>query len=258
MPCCSGSPNAIRGRSRNSTIEERQIATPMARIGPGVIFPGHHHSGPEECYVISGDVIIQGRHLHAGDFHHADGGSEHDPITSMYGGEVLLVVGPRIIRARSDPRRFEDMHMMKTGLVLSAMVLLSSSPAAAQAVAGAERARPVTGDPGVSSMSVIDRPEFRVLRDYAEPGATRRLHSHEGTTYHVFVLITGQLLLTVEGESPVEVTQGQALYLKGGAKHTFKNTGAATATIVEIFGKAPAKAGDEAAARAVAAALAGR
>ena len=71
---------------------ERQTATLLARIGPGVVYPGHHHSGPEECYVISGDVIIQGQHLHAGDFHHADAGSEHEPLTSLHGGEVLLVV----------------------------------------------------------------------------------------------------------------------------------------------------------------------
>jgi hypothetical protein len=42
--------------------------------------------------VISGDVIIQGQHLRAGDFHHADAGSEHDPLTSIHGAEVLLVV----------------------------------------------------------------------------------------------------------------------------------------------------------------------
>jgi quercetin dioxygenase-like cupin family protein len=132
--------------------------------------------------------------------------------------------------------------MMKTVLVLSATVLLHASSAAGQAVGGAERARPVAGDPGLSTMVVIDRPEFRVLRDYAEPGATRRMHSHDDATYHVFVLVTGQLLLTIEGESPVEVTQGQALYLKGGAKHTFKNTGTAAATIVEVFGRAPAAA----------------
>ena len=131
--------------------------------------------------------------------------------------------------------------MMKTVLALSAVVLLSASSALAQAVAGAERARPVTGDPGVSSMVVIDRPEFRVLRDYAEPGATRRMHAHADTTYHVFVLITGQLLLTVEGESPVEVTPGQALYLKGGAQHTFKNTGTVASTIVEVFGRSPCR-----------------
>jgi len=122
---------------------------------------------------------------------------------------------------------------------LAALVLCASS-AGAQAVGGADAARPVASAPGISSMLVMDRPEFRVLRDYAEPGATRRMHSHDDATYHVFTLITGQLRLTIEGESPVSVTQGQVLYLKGGAKHTFTNTGTVTATIVEVFGKAPA------------------
>jgi quercetin dioxygenase-like cupin family protein len=141
--------------------------------------------------------------------------------------------------------------MLKTVLTLTAAILLSPSSAPGQAVAGAERARPVTGDPGVSSMVVIDRPEFRVLRDYAEPGATRRMHSHDDATYQVFVLITGQLLLTIDGESPVEVTPGQALFLKGGAKHTFKNTGTVAATIVEVFGRnAPTAARDDAGALA--------
>ena len=128
--------------------------------------------------------------------------------------------------------------------VPSALLLacaLMTAHASAQAVGGAEKARPVAGDPGVSSMLVVEQPEFRVLRDYAEPGATRRMHSHDDATWHVFTLVTGQLLLTVEGESPVEVTQGQVLNLKGGAKHTFKNTGAVIATIVEVFGKAPPK-----------------
>lgn len=109
---------------------------------------------------------------------------------------------------------------------------------AMQAVGGADKARPVAGDPGISSMVVMDQPAFRVLRDYAEPGAVRRMHSHDDATWHVFTLVTGQLVLTVEGEPPVEVAQGQVVNLKGGAKHTFKNTGAVTATIVEVFGKA--------------------
>jgi mannose-6-phosphate isomerase-like protein (cupin superfamily) len=115
--------------------------------------------------------------------------------------------------------------------------LLSASPVLAQAVGGAEQARPVAGDPGVSSMVVTTQPQFRVLRDYAEPGAVRRVHSHDDATWHVFVLVTGQLTLAVEGENSVDVTQGQILTLKGGAKHTFKNTGSVTATIVEVFGR---------------------
>ena len=125
-------------------------------------------------------------------------------------------------------------------LAVMCVFLLSAAPAAAQAVGGADKARPVAGDPGISSMAVFDQPQFRVLRDYAEPGAVRRLHSHDDATWHVFVLVTGQLTLTVDGESPVDVTQGQVLTLKGGAKHTFKNTGSVAATIVEVFGKTAA------------------
>ena len=120
---------------------------------------------------------------------------------------------------------------------IAAVCLLGSAAAFAQAVGGAENARPVAGDPGISSMVVIDQPQFRVLRDYAEPGAVRRMHAHEDATYHVLTLVTGQLTLTIEGESPIEVKQGQVVTLKGGAKHTFTNTGTVTATIVEIFGK---------------------
>jgi quercetin dioxygenase-like cupin family protein len=124
-------------------------------------------------------------------------------------------------------------------LILIALLSMSAAPALAQAVGGAEKARPVAGDPGVSTMLVMDQPQYRVLRDYAEPGAVRRMHSHDDATWHVFTLVTGQLTLTIEGEPPMEVTQGQVVSLKGGAKHTFKNTGTVTATIVEVFGKAP-------------------
>jgi quercetin dioxygenase-like cupin family protein len=142
------------------------------------------------------------------------------------------------------PHERNGRSRMTLGLMPLALLLalsLAATPASGQAVGGADKARPVAGDPGLTTMVVLDRPEFRVLRDYAEPGATRRMHSHDDATWHVFTLVTGQLLLTIEGESPVEVTQGEVLYLKGGAKHTFKNTGTATATIVEVFGKAPPK-----------------
>lgn len=128
---------------------------------------------------------------------------------------------------------------MKSTLAAAALfTLLGASLLIAQAVGGPEKGRPVKGDPGISSMPVMERPDFRVLRDWAEPGAVRRMHNHPDTTYHVFTLVTGQLTLTVEGQPPIEVTQGDVVELKGGAMHTFVNTGKVTATIVEVFGKA--------------------
>ena len=128
--------------------------------------------------------------------------------------------------------------MLRT-LILSALIAAGfGSPIFAQAIGGPEKRRPVQGDPGISSMVVMDRPDFRVLRDWAEPGAVRRMHNHADATYHVFTLLTGQLTLTVDGQEPVDVKAGDVMELKGGVMHTFKNTGTVTATIVEVFGKA--------------------
>jgi quercetin dioxygenase-like cupin family protein len=127
--------------------------------------------------------------------------------------------------------------MLRRVFVIIGFAMLSTSQAFAQAVAGFEKAKPVTGDPGVFSMVVTEETAYRVLRDYAEPGATRRMHNHKDATWHVFTLITGQLRLTIEGEPPRDVAQGEVVTLKGGAMHSFTNTGKVTATIVEVFGK---------------------
>jgi quercetin dioxygenase-like cupin family protein len=122
-------------------------------------------------------------------------------------------------------------------LAAGALLTLLAQAAWAQAVGGADKARPVRGDPGISSMVVMDQPEFSVLRDYAEPGATRRMHSHDTVKWIVFTLVTGKLILTFEGQAPIEVEPGQVLHFKGTARHTFKNVASVTATIVEVFGK---------------------
>jgi quercetin dioxygenase-like cupin family protein len=143
------------------------------------------------------------------------------------------------------------------GLMVTLALTMVTTSAWAQAVAHPEQAKPVTGDPGISSSQVLNETPYRVLRDYAEPGATRRMHNHPDATFHVFVLITGKLRLTVEGQAPVEVNPGEALPLKGGVMHTFTNIGSQIATVVEVFGKAPAAAADAAFGQALALAFSG-
>jgi len=74
---------------------ERGYATILMDVAPGSTFPAHHHGGAEECYVISGSVVACGKRIHAGDFHHADAGSDHDELWTDEGCRVLLVVDPR-------------------------------------------------------------------------------------------------------------------------------------------------------------------
>lgn len=131
--------------------------------------------------------------------------------------------------------------MNKTLAVVCVFVLAATSLSLAQAVGGPEKGVPVKGDPGISSMRVIDGADFFVLRDWAEPGATRRMHNHVNTTFHIFTLVTGELTFTVEGQAPIVVKQGEVVELKDAAMHTFTNTGKVTATIVEVFGRAPKK-----------------
>ena len=128
--------------------------------------------------------------------------------------------------------------MNKTLAAAGLFTLLGASLLFAQAVGGPEKGVPVKGDPGISSMRVLDRPDYFVLRDWAEPGAVRRMHNHPNTTYHMFTLVTGQLRLTIEGQAPIDVKQGEVVELNNAAMHTFTNTGTVTATIVEVFGRA--------------------
>jgi quercetin dioxygenase-like cupin family protein len=74
-----------------SVDKTRGLVTMLLRASAGAVYPSHRHSGPEECYVIRGSVVIDGRVLRAGDFHHADEDSDHGEITTTEGAEVLLV-----------------------------------------------------------------------------------------------------------------------------------------------------------------------
>jgi anti-sigma factor ChrR (cupin superfamily) len=69
----------------------RDRVTMLLKGEPGARYPAHRHSGPEECYVISGSVFVEGRVLRAGDFHHAEAASDHGEAWTDEGVEVLLV-----------------------------------------------------------------------------------------------------------------------------------------------------------------------
>lgn len=75
-----------------SLNRDQGYATLFLDVAPGTRFPAHHHSGAEECYVISGSLYTWGRRLAAGDFLHADAGTEHSEMWTDEGCQVLLVV----------------------------------------------------------------------------------------------------------------------------------------------------------------------
>ncbi|MBI5386903.1 MAG: cupin domain-containing protein [Verrucomicrobia bacterium] len=64
----------------------------LVDMAPGARYPHHHHTGAEECYVLAGDFHVEGRVLHGGDFHHAEGGSDHGKSFTEGGCQLLVVV----------------------------------------------------------------------------------------------------------------------------------------------------------------------
>jgi hypothetical protein len=79
-------------RARILAVDKpRSLVTLLIRAQPGAVYPAHKHHGPEECFVISGSVVIDGCVLRPGDFHHADEDSDHSEITTTEGAEVLIV-----------------------------------------------------------------------------------------------------------------------------------------------------------------------
>ncbi|TGL99106.1 hypothetical protein EHQ76_13130 [Leptospira barantonii] len=71
----------------------RNTVTLMIRMEPGAVFPAHPHGSAEDCFLVSGDLIIAGTTMSAGDFHRAQAGSKHKKFTTSLGAEFLIVTG---------------------------------------------------------------------------------------------------------------------------------------------------------------------
>ena len=112
-----------------------------------------------------------------------------------------------------------------------ALALWLPSPTAPQAPAQGE------ADPGIRPTRLIDRAEVRVSRVEIQPGATRRVHTHNDVQFHLWVPMTGTLQLSIGSEAPVPAASGQAFFLKRGTPHGFKNVGTSPAAVLEVFVK---------------------
>jgi anti-sigma factor ChrR (cupin superfamily) len=75
-----------------SIERERGYAVLLGKLDPGVRYPAHVNAGPEDFYILSGDLVIGDRKLLAGDFHHADAGSQHAVNYSVEGCTLLAVL----------------------------------------------------------------------------------------------------------------------------------------------------------------------
>jgi anti-sigma factor ChrR (cupin superfamily) len=75
-----------------SLERERGYAVLLGKLEPGASYPPHVNPGPEDFYILTGDLVIGDRKLVAGDFHHADGGSRHETNYSVEGCTLVAVL----------------------------------------------------------------------------------------------------------------------------------------------------------------------
>ena len=62
----------------------------LLKLAANAIIPAHAHSQDEESYVIDGSVYLEGILCHAGDYHYAVAGSQHQEIRTAEGCTLLI------------------------------------------------------------------------------------------------------------------------------------------------------------------------
>jgi putative transcriptional regulator len=71
---------------------DRGYAVLLGKLDPGVRYPAHQNVGPEDFYLLTGDLHVGNQVLRSGDFHHADAGSLHTENYSVEGCTLLAVL----------------------------------------------------------------------------------------------------------------------------------------------------------------------
>ena len=64
--------------------------TAIVRMQAGTHFPRHRHGGPEEVFLLEGDLVIEGHPMKPGDYCRAEGGTVHQESFTKSGCVFLL------------------------------------------------------------------------------------------------------------------------------------------------------------------------
>ena len=65
--------------------------TMLVRMEPGATYPQHRHGGPEECFLLEGDLDDGEVCMRPGDYLRKDGGSLHGVQTTEHGCLMLII-----------------------------------------------------------------------------------------------------------------------------------------------------------------------
>ena len=78
-----------------ATDEDNERVTMLVRLAPGADYPPHHHASVEELHLLDGELMIDDRKLHAGDYSRAESGSSDRRVWSETGCTCVLITSMR-------------------------------------------------------------------------------------------------------------------------------------------------------------------
>ena len=71
--------------------EQLHVATSLVRMDAGTHFPAHRHQGPEEVFLLDGDLVVEGKKMKPGDYCRAETGTIHSESYTESGCLFLLI-----------------------------------------------------------------------------------------------------------------------------------------------------------------------
>jgi len=77
-----------------ATDTERDRVTMLVRLLPGVSYPPHTHAGVEELHLLDGELWIEDRLLHPGDYNYGKPGASDQRVYSETGCTCVLITSP--------------------------------------------------------------------------------------------------------------------------------------------------------------------
>ncbi len=77
-----------------ATNAARQRVSMLVRLAPGVAYPPHRHAGVQELHLLAGELWIDERKLHPGDYGRAEPGTADDRVWGEPGCTCVLITSP--------------------------------------------------------------------------------------------------------------------------------------------------------------------
>ena len=78
-----------------ATDTEKDRVSLLVRLAPGAAYPPHRHAGVEELYLLDGELVIDDKTLHPGDYSRAEPGTGDQHVWSETGCTCVLLTSTR-------------------------------------------------------------------------------------------------------------------------------------------------------------------